>query len=193
MNHQDKRVIHTRRALRMAMLNLLKKKPLSQITVKEICDLAEINRNTFYAHYGSPADILSEVEAEYMEKMGCLREKAISDSDNLGFIEGILNLLLENRDLAEILYGTNYSIKSVKNYQRAFSRIMVTWIDTGTSVPADHLAWLFKFMAGGVDSILRAWVQGGMKESPRTLAKLVGDMCDAASSSIFSSDNQDKD
>lgn len=186
MNFQDKRVIHTRRALRIAMLNLLKKKPLSQITVKEICDLAEINRNTFYAHYGSPADILSEVENEYLEKMGHLQEKAIYDCDSPGFIEGILNLLLDNRDLAEILFGVNYSIKSEKNYQRAFSRIMVTWVDTGASVPVDHLAWLFKFMSGGVDYIIRAWVQGGMKENPHELAKLVGDMCNAASSRIFS-------
>lgn len=186
MNYQDKRVVHTRRTLRKALLILLKKKSLSQITVKEICDLAEINRNTFYAHYGSPADILSEVENEYLEKMEHLHEKAVCDCDSQGFVEGILNLLSENRELAELLYGANYSIQSTKNYQRSFSRTMIAWIDTGTSVPADHLAWLFRFVSGGVDSIIRAWVQGGMRENPHAIAKLAGDMCDAASFSIFS-------
>lgn len=189
MNYQDKRVVHTRRTLRKALLTLLKKKPLSQITVKEICDLAEINRNTFYAHYSSVADILEEVEEEYLEKMAELQDKAIYDNNTLDFVEGILNLLLENRELGEILYGTNSMISSTKNYQRAFSRIMVTWIETGTSVPADHLMWLFKFLSGGVDAIIRAWVQGGMKESPHAIAQIAERMCSASSASIFVPDS----
>ena len=37
--------------LKQSLLKLLKEKPVNKITVKEVCELAQLNRATFYAHY----------------------------------------------------------------------------------------------------------------------------------------------
>lgn len=47
----DKRIQKTKYAIRKAFMELLQKKPLEKITVKELCELAYINKSTFYSHY----------------------------------------------------------------------------------------------------------------------------------------------
>ena len=43
-----------------AFLRLLEKIDISYITVKEICETAGVNRSTFYLHYETISDLLSE-------------------------------------------------------------------------------------------------------------------------------------
>ena len=43
-----------------AFLALLDKKNFAYITVREICEAAGVNRSTFYLHYETMADLLSE-------------------------------------------------------------------------------------------------------------------------------------
>lgn len=50
-----------------AFLALLEKKDFAYITVKEICEVAGVNRSTFYLHYETVGDLLSE-SIEYMNQ-----------------------------------------------------------------------------------------------------------------------------
>lgn len=186
MNLNDKRVIQTRQKLRTALLTLMQRKPVSQITVKEICDEALTNRNTFYAHYGAPVDILVQIQQEYNEKMQLLRQEAIRTGDVQTLILGIMNTLLENRDFSMVLYGDNSdSGLQDRVHHDAYSQIMLSWIESGTKTQADRLRWLFIFLSGGIDSIIRTWVKNGMKEDPAQLAQQAAQMCNASSMSIF--------
>lgn len=56
----DRRVARTRRAIHDAILDILAKKPLTEITVTELCNKADINRKTFYMYYSTPADVFNE-------------------------------------------------------------------------------------------------------------------------------------
>ena len=47
VNKTDLRIIRTKQAIRNAFAELLSRKELSEITVKEIADVAYINRKTF--------------------------------------------------------------------------------------------------------------------------------------------------
>ena len=48
---EDRRVRKTKRLLRGALTDLLKEKPIQEIKVREIADMVDINRGTFYQHY----------------------------------------------------------------------------------------------------------------------------------------------
>lgn len=55
----------TAKAIKETFIELLEERPLSQITVKDICEKCEINRNTFYYHYQDlPALIEKIIEEE---------------------------------------------------------------------------------------------------------------------------------
>src|SRR5699024_12375031 len=51
------------------LMDLLKEKQMSTITVKEICALADVNRSTFYAHYTNHFDLLAQIENEFIDDM----------------------------------------------------------------------------------------------------------------------------
>src|SRR5690625_6050164 len=55
--------------LKESLMTLLKKKQIFSITVKEICELADINRSTFYAHYDNPFDLLEQIEQELIDDL----------------------------------------------------------------------------------------------------------------------------
>ena len=58
----NRRVQFTKTALRDAMIELICEKPLTSITVKDVCARADINRSTFYLHYKDVDSLLVAVE-----------------------------------------------------------------------------------------------------------------------------------
>lgn len=67
MNKNESKYFNTATKMDQAFLELLEKKDFSYITVKEICAKAGVNRSTFYLHYETVEDLLSE-SVEYMNE-----------------------------------------------------------------------------------------------------------------------------
>ena len=61
---KSKKTLYTQKALRDSLIELMQKKPISKITIKELCENADINRTTFYAHYTDQYDLLKHIEDE---------------------------------------------------------------------------------------------------------------------------------
>ena len=60
MNRSESRYFATAARMDEAFLTLLAKKDFEYITIKEICEVAGVNRSTFYLHYETMSDLLSE-------------------------------------------------------------------------------------------------------------------------------------
>ncbi len=60
----DIRIEKTERAIKQAFMELRAQKPLEKIKVKELCDLACINKSTFYAHYQDIYALATAIEEE---------------------------------------------------------------------------------------------------------------------------------
>ena len=56
MNRSESRYFATAARMDEAFLTLLAKKDFEYITVKEICEVAEVNRSTLYLHYETMSD-----------------------------------------------------------------------------------------------------------------------------------------
>ena len=63
----DIRIEKTERAIKQAFMKLRAHKPLEKIKVKELCDLACINKSTFYAHYQDIYALANAMEDEMVE------------------------------------------------------------------------------------------------------------------------------
>ena len=98
MRKSDARVRYTKRVLKEAFLTLLKEKPVTRITVREVCDLADVNRSTFYTHYHDCFDLQENIENELLEEFGSSL-RFIRASDVPSLIEGIY-LMVENHEEA---------------------------------------------------------------------------------------------
>ena len=89
----DRRVRKTKSLLLQCLLQLMEEKDVKDISVKELADLADINRGTFYLHYSDIYDMLSKVEDElFVEFENILGRtmkcelKAISHMDLIQYI-----------------------------------------------------------------------------------------------------------
>lgn len=65
-NTADRRVLKTKKALRNAFAELILEKNLSDITVTDIANRADVNRKTFYNYYGCVDDLIQEIENEFL-------------------------------------------------------------------------------------------------------------------------------
>ena len=64
----DARKRYTQMILKQSFLKLLKEKPVNKITVKELCELSQINRATFYTHYSDCFALQESIENELIDE-----------------------------------------------------------------------------------------------------------------------------
>ena len=62
----DKRTINTKTAIKKTLLEMMRDMPFSRISVKELCERINVNRTTFYIHYGNTMDVLTELIDEVL-------------------------------------------------------------------------------------------------------------------------------
>lgn len=65
----DLRIEKTERGIKNAFIELRSKKPLEKITVKELCEMACINKSTFYSHYKDIYDLSDSMEDEVVRSI----------------------------------------------------------------------------------------------------------------------------
>lgn len=65
----DIRIEKTKRSIKNAFIELRSRKSLERITVKEVCEKAEINKSTFYSHYQDIYDLSDKLETEVVESI----------------------------------------------------------------------------------------------------------------------------
>lgn len=79
MNSFDARVRYTRMIIEHSFLELLRDKPVSKITVTELCEKAQINRATFYKHYQDIPQLLEKLEEDLFDQIRGMFKNQASD------------------------------------------------------------------------------------------------------------------
>ncbi|MBO4470699.1 MAG: TetR/AcrR family transcriptional regulator, partial [Clostridia bacterium] len=64
---EDRRVTMTKRMLKEALTEMLREVDIYHVSIRELCQRADINRTTFYKYYGSQFDLLADMENDLVE------------------------------------------------------------------------------------------------------------------------------
>ncbi len=173
----NRRSQFTREALRRALLTLMLEKPVNRITVKELCDAADINRGTFYAHYGSPEQLLAQIENEfYLDLLGEVTTFQQAEDVERIFVQA-LTALRDRRELASVLFGPNGDREFMARVIRvAHDMCIVQWSGVSPQASREVLERLYTFLAYGVARVLQEWLASGAEETER-LAAMLTDLC----------------
>ena len=67
MKGESSRVRMTKALLQNSLVDLMETQNIRQITIKSICEHADVNRSTFYLYYGSQYDLLKDIERKLVE------------------------------------------------------------------------------------------------------------------------------
>jgi AcrR family transcriptional regulator len=96
---KDRRIKYTKMVLRESLIGLLELKPIERITIKEICEEADINRATFYSHYADQYDLLKQIEEDLYTNISSSLSQLSQDPANpntLKQAENIFDYLRDN-------------------------------------------------------------------------------------------------
>ena len=63
---EDRRVAMTKKMLKDALTEMLSEKDVYHISIRELCQRADVNRTTFYKYYGSQFDLLADMENDLL-------------------------------------------------------------------------------------------------------------------------------
>lgn len=176
----DRRIRKTRAALKAALADLMMRKRVKDISVRELTDLADVNRGTFYLHYKDVFDLLEKTEDdildEFKETLNAFDEKSVSD-DATRFFESVYTLCLKNSDFIRILIGENGDIKFL-NRMKALVRekCLNDWFFIIKKQRPEQFDGYYAFISGGCISLLQYWFSSGMQETPHELAIITGHM-----------------
>ncbi len=172
----DRRVRKTRNALKKSLISLLQKKKITDISVKELADLADVNRATFYLHYKDIYDLLEQSEEDLLSRLydtvNSYSMEDIRENTHMIFT-GIYQLCLDNADIVRILIGENGDIKFLAKMKNLLKeKCLNDWSSILKKQHLEHFDAYFAFLVGGCMSLLQYWFQDGRKETPIELAEI---------------------
>ncbi len=172
----DRRVKYTKMVLRESLVKLLKQKPISKITIKEICEEADINRATFYTHYSDQYDLLLQTETGLLSDINeYLAGYSFSDKDGseaIQILEKIFEYIKENADLCSVLLSDTGDISFQQEVMKIVQNQCISeW--TKKSVNKELAEYIYSFAVTGSVGVVHKWLKEGMKQSARELAEMV--------------------
>ena len=170
----DRRVRKTKAQLRKCLAELLKTKKINEITVKELTDMSDLNRGTFYLHYRDVFDLLEQTETELMDEFNAALSKYEYDkikSHPSLMLEEVFNLVKANKDIISTLVGDNGDLNFISQLLEIVrEKCLKNMIETYRAKNSECFDVYFCFILSGSLGIVKYWLKNDCKESPSELA-----------------------
>jgi AcrR family transcriptional regulator len=173
----DRRVKYTKMVLKDSFIKLLEKKDISQISIKEVCEDADINRATFYAHYNDQYDLLRKIENELLDNINAhLAEFDQINNNNMNAVltaEKIFEYIKENARLCKLLLSERGDISFQKQIMMLVYDKIITELTDNNKITKEDAEYVYSFTITGCVGIVQKWLDDDMKKSAHFMAEIV--------------------
>lgn len=160
----DRRVRRSRRAIIEAFERLIMSYELDEITVSALAREADVDRKTFYQHFGTIDGLLDAIAEQTVSEILDEVEQAVGDDVPPGdrarlhaFFDALMRNLSEDLILEQRYYE---HIPSELLFERLSRPLMRQIVDRGLvsgALTGDDLEMLLSFGLGGLFSLYRWW------------------------------------
>ncbi len=170
----------TRALIEGAFLELMKDKPFTKISVREITEQADINRSTFYLHYQDVYDLLDKIETKVIEDI----EKAILQIRREDYVPGkhpfhvqVFRKLMCYEDVFRVLLSKKGDIDFLYKLAYAMERDMYQgWSSYyGKQLPCD-LEMYVSYVTFGMLGVLLRNLHLDSRWPPEQMGHLAGEV-----------------
>ena len=167
---ESRRIQMTKALIRTALVELMGEKNFERITIKELCERADVNRTTFYLHYADQRSVLNDVKEEVCRKTVAMI--AASDfSDPTDFVEQFLKYIKENDRQFRILFMNDEGDSFRFALMDAVAKELLPMLPTSADPQRDAFGLAY-LMAGSL-SIIIEWMKTNYERSPRDMAGFI--------------------
>lgn len=175
----DRRVKYTKKVIKETLLELLQQKDISNITVKEICEIADINRGTFYRYYLDVYDLLKNIEQEFINQIKDSPSiERMQEHSVYSFSKGILTIFENNKELVRILFNTDRNIYFLNEVlEVAYDKCIGEWEMRNPKEDFNEIENAVVFIFNGALGIINYWVKNDFKTSSEDIAKYIEKFC----------------
>lgn len=188
MNKNESKYFNTAIKMDDALITLLEKKDFEYITIKEICDVAGVNRSTFYLHYENTSDLLKETTRYIIDKHLAyysaetasisLRYETCERSElffiTAEYLTPYLTFIKENQRIFKVAIkqfdSMNFGEVYTKMYAHIFNPILSRF-----KVPEKERAYIMKFYLTGIFAIVMEWLDKGCADDINAVVKIITD------------------
>src|SRR6266481_2898212 len=176
-NAIDRRSLRTKAMLQHALNSLIHKKDYEAITIKDICDAANVGRSTFYAHYTSKDDLkrrgFEKLRKELLDRQ---REAQAAPGDikdrSLGFSLTMFEHAHDHVDHYRALVGGRGGTVSLGQIRQILSDLvrdeLAATMDKNSAdvVPRELVV---QYVVGAFMAVMTWWLDGGAKLPPKRI------------------------
>ena len=188
MNKNESKYFNTAIKMDEALITLLEKKDFSYITIREICEVAGVNRSTFYLHYENTSDLLKETTRYIIDKHlayyssetasislryeTCKKSELVFITEE--YLTPYLTFIKENQRLFKVAIKQFNSMNFGEVYGNMFTHIFSP-ILARFNVPEKERTYIMKFYLTGIFAIVMEWLDKDCAEDINEITKIIID------------------
>ena len=171
----NRRTVITKKILKESLLELMQNKPVSKITIKEICDLSDMSRSTFYLHYQDQFELLEDIEKEVLEKTFENLRKIDSPMNTMESIEAFLNYVKEHR--------TTFGVLLCQPENELFQQSIISNVQKYVQKSAPEIdeiptaRYVYTFIMYGSLNVIKVWIDKNFDADIHDLAEVLYHSC----------------
>lgn len=187
---QDRRARRSRRLLKESLLELMKQKRFSEISVRDVTDGADMNRGTFYLHYTDTADLLQSLEADLFAELQALIDahiqQTLDDHTIRPILEPVLDYAVEQREIWEVLLSDSASSGFIQGLQQLIRRNGAPLVEAWFHPQDDTLTdYFLNFLTWGFVGLLREWFKQDMALPREALLSAAACLAEGSGGGLF--------
>ena len=177
---EDRRVRRAKKLLMQALTELMQQKQLKEITVKELTDLADMNRGTFYLYYRDIFDMLEKIEDQMIEGLDhivSLQEGEEVARQARPILLKLFRFIGENQEICRVLLSPNGDMSFLHRLNDILREKCLQYYKA--ALPAtveEEFDYHYSFIVFGTAGMIRAWVARECQETPEQMAELAESM-----------------
>lgn len=179
----DRRITRSKKALRIALIELMEERGFDSITVNDLCTRADLNRGTFYNHFHDKENLLETFENEVMDdlvrfqvKMKDLNLKEILffqvKKKPLPFLVEMFDYLREEAAFLHAVLGPGGDIRFGPRLRDSVCGNLIQSIlhERYRKDPTPFVNYYVAFFASAYLGVITQWIETGMQESSEEMA-----------------------